>query len=139
MNRPTLLKIIGLAPLVGILGIFVWNILSNVTSPHPGKPSYDLHCASCHGDDGEGVRQLVPTLIKADYAINNFDSIPCWIKNGMNYPITVNGKAYDQPMYPIDIDEVEVSNIMNYLAEEMLKTEQKTSSQKVKELWKSCK
>ena len=38
----------------------------------------------------------------------------------MNSPITVNGKKYDQTMYPIEISEVEMANLMNYLAQELV-------------------
>lgn len=138
MNKQTIFKIIGLAPIVGILIIFAWNINSNAKYENAGKASYKVHCSSCHGDDGEGVRQLVPTLIQADYAIQHFDSLPCWIKNGMNHPITVNGKPYNQPMYPIKADEVEITNIINYVSEELLKTKKQVNSKWVKEKLEKC-
>lgn len=138
MNKQTIFKIIGLAPIVGILVIFAWNINSNATYEKAGKASYKLHCSGCHGDNGEGVRQLIPTLIQADYAVQHFDSIPCWISKGMNHPITVNGKNYEQSMYPIDIDEVEMTNIINYISEEFLKTNKQVNSKWVKEKLQQC-
>ncbi|MCW5907427.1 MAG: cytochrome c [Chitinophagales bacterium] len=129
-----------LAPLTIVLiaAIFIYNIVTNGYIQHPGKTSYQKECAQCHGDKGEGIKSLIPPLIDADFAIQNIDSIPCWIKNGLNHPITVNGKLYDQPMYPISIDEIQTANIINYISREFLKNKTEVNSAWVKEKWNNC-
>lgn len=121
------------------LGFFLYMAFLYPETTHPGKPLYTQHCSSCHGDNGEGVQLLIPTLINADFAMQNFDSIPCWIINGMDRAITVNGKKYEQTMYPIAIDEVQTANIVNYLQETFLHTTNKVDEKWVSERLKNCK
>ncbi len=130
-----LLKI---SPILMVLGFIASNLFTFGVIDHPGKAVYELHCADCHSKDGRGVRQLIPPLVNADVAIAKFDSIPCWIKNGMNGALMVNGVLYNQPMYPIKLNEVEVANVMNYIAKEFLKTEKQIKSETVKQITNSC-
>ncbi|MBP7389669.1 MAG: c-type cytochrome [Chitinophagales bacterium] len=129
------------APLaiVLIIGIFVFNVATHGTIQHPGKPLYVKHCEQCHGENGEGIMSLVPPLASSDFAIANFDSIPCWIKHGITYPIIVNGKSFDQPMYGVKLDEIQTANIINYLNDEFLKTNRTANSVWVKKQWEKCK
>lgn len=124
--------------MVIVVVVFVLNIITHGSIQHPGKSSYQTNCAPCHGDNGEGIKVLIPPLMKADFAKNNFDSIPCWLKNGINHSIVVNGVEYDQPMYGLDMDEIQIANVMNYLSKELLNSEQETNSLKVKEILKNC-
>lgn len=118
---------------------FIINFITHGSVQHPGKTTYDNQCAICHGEKGEGIKVLVPPLMESDFACSNFDSIPCWMKNGMSHAITVNGVAYDQNMYGLELDEVQMANIMNYLSAEFLKTDRQVSSKWVKQQLNSCK
>lgn len=130
-----------LAPLtiIIIIGVFVINVATHGTIQHPGKPLYTKHCEQCHGEKGEGIRSLVPPLAQADFASANFDSLPCWITNGISRPITVNGQLFDQPMYGIKLDEVQTANIISYMNDEFLKTDRTANSIWVKKQWDNCK
>ncbi len=130
-----------LAPftIVVIVAIFIWNIFSHGSIQHPGKSTYQSRCAQCHGDKGEGIKTLTPPLFQADLPVQQFDSLPCWIKHGMNRPIQVNGITYDQPMYPIEVDEIQTANVINYLCEEFFGYDTTVNSIWVKEKWKNCK
>lgn len=100
--------------------VFLYMTYFNAAYDHPGKYVYKSRCASCHGDNGEGTQSLVPPLADADMARNGLDSLPCWLHRGMNTAIIVNGKPYNQTMYPIAISEVEMANLLNYLASDMV-------------------
>ncbi len=114
-------KILILTPAVVIFAIFIYNFLFLSRTPSPGMMSYKRHCANCHGEQGEGVRQLIPPLKNSDYAAKWLDSLPCWLTNGMSHAVIVNGKLYEQSMYPIrEIGDVELANIMNYVDQEFL-------------------
>ena len=115
------------------------NVIGHGSIQHPGKSSYQSKCASCHGDNGEGIKTLVPPLANADFALHNFDSIPCWLKNGLNHPIKVNGIEYDQPMYGLEMDEIQIANVMNYISKELLHSDKEINSLTVKKLLKGCK
>ena len=123
-------------PLIAI--IFVWNVIVHGTIQHPGKSTYQSRCAQCHGDNGEGIKALTPPLLKADLPVQQFDSLPCWIKFGMNHPIKVNGVEYDQPMYPNEVDEIQTANVINFICQEFLKYDTTVNSIWVKEHWKAC-
>ncbi len=130
-----------LAPffIVLIVAVFVANILTHGSIEHPGKTVYDNRCAMCHGKEGEGIKVLVPPLKDADFARQNFDSIPCWIKNGMTRPITVNGANYEQNMFGIELDEVQTANVINYISRDLLKSDRRINSEWVKGRLRECK
>ena len=121
-----------------IMVIFIWNVATHGSIQHPGKSTYQSKCAQCHGDNGEGIKTLTPPLIKSDFAMAHFDSVPCWLKFGMNHPIKVNGVDYDQPMYPNEIDEIQTSNVINYINKEFFNLDTAVNSIWVKEKWKNC-
>lgn len=129
-----------LAPfaIVLIVAIFIYNIATHGHIQHPGKTTYQRECAQCHGDEGEGIETLIPPLANSDLAKQNFDSIPCWLKFGINHRITVNGKQYDQPMYGLKMDDVETANVINYINAQFLKTDRQINSQWVKQQWLNC-
>ncbi|MBL7777318.1 MAG: cytochrome c [Chitinophagales bacterium] len=146
MDKPKLnflskFKIAALAPLAIVLLLlwFVYNVYTNGQVQHPGKSTYQTECAGCHGDNGEGTAQLIPPLVRADYAIRHFDSIPCWITNGMNHPIIVNDIEYNQVMYGKPLSDVEAANVINYVAQQFLKNDRKVNSAWVNQQWQKCK
>lgn len=124
---------------IAFFAFFLYMAFVYPETTHPGKPLYAQHCSSCHGDHGEGVQLLIPPLAKSDFAVQHFDSIPCWIKNGMDRPITVNDRRFEQTMYPIAIDEVQTANIINYIQAEFLHTGHPVDEAWVKEKLKNCK
>lgn len=118
--------------------VFLYMTYFNAAYDHPGRYVYKSRCASCHGDNGEGTQSLVPPLLDADLAKQNLDSLPCWLFRGMNYPIVVNGKPYEQTMYPIAISEVEMANLLNYLATEMVHANKHYKADSVLIVMKKC-
>ena len=120
------------------IAVFLYMSYFNAAYDHPGKYVYKARCSSCHGDDGEGTQSLVPPLADADMARNNLDSLPCWLFHGMNTPITVNGKAYDQTMYPIYMSEVEMANLLNYMAQDMIHINKHYKADSILIVMKKC-
>lgn len=103
-------KIIGLV----VVGMFL--ILSACTGKYEhGKRIYTAKCASCHMEDGTGLRGVIPPLANSDFLQQNQSSLVCIVKNGMNGPVVVNGKSYDNAMNPIDINDVQLTNVINYI------------------------
>lgn len=139
MKAKRILQIIAPFTMVIVIVVFVLNIIAHGSIQHPGKSSYQSRCAQCHGDNGEGIKVLIPPLLHSDFARNNFDSIPCWLKNGITHKILVNGIEYEQPMYGLDMDEIQIANVMNYLSKELLDTTREINSIEVKAILKNCK
>ena len=120
------------------VAFFLYMTFFHSAYEHPGRYVYMDHCASCHGEKGEGIQKLVPPLADADMARTHYDSLPCWILYGMNHPVTVNGLQYDQPMYPTRMTDIEMTNLLNYLATEMVHIEKHYKSEQVVRMMQVC-
>ena len=139
LNSSRIIKYLAPFTILVIVLIFIYNVITHGNIQHPGKTTYQNKCAGCHGDKAEGIRELIPPLNDSQFALQHFDSIPCWLKNGLNHPITVNGIKYDQPMYGVEMDEIQIANVMNYMSKELLNSEKEINSIEVKEKLKMCK
>lgn len=81
-----------------------------------GRNLYNYYCASCHMDDGSGLKGLYPPLAGADYLAKNQDKIACIIRYGLTDSILVNDKIYSQEMPGVkDLNDVQITNIINYV------------------------
>ncbi|MFN8276162.1 MAG: cytochrome c [Chitinophagales bacterium] len=121
------------------LGFFFYMSFFNAAYDHPGKSVYVNRCASCHGDQGEGIQKLVPPIASSDYLAANFGQLPCIVRNGINGTMVVNQVTYNQPMYPIVISDVEMANLMNYMSSELLHQEYITTAEQVAQTLSQCK
>ena len=139
MSSKKILQFIARFAIPIIVILFIYNIYSHGTIIHPGKALFKAQCSQCHGEDGKGIKALVPPLQNSDYAARNLDSIPCWLKFGMNHPVIVHDTVYDQPMYPSEIDEVQTANVINFMNREFFKSDREVNPEWVKEKWKNCK
>lgn len=65
-----------------------------------GKRVYQLHCARCHGNNGEGLAQLYPPLAGADWLRDsaNVTQAICMVRYGRADSLQVNGRWYNLPM-----------------------------------------
>ncbi len=85
--------------------------------PYPqGQALYQTHCASCHMDDGLGLRGVIPPLANADYIARDPAAMACIIRYGLQGEVVVNAKTYNQPMEGIpQLTEFQIANIINYI------------------------
>ena len=109
---------------IWILSLFVFTLLSMMMirtcerPPKKGEEIFMNHCASCHGNDGEGFRNLIPPLTDAKFLQENRDEFGCIVAYGISRKIEVNGKTYRQPMYGIsELSATEIANVGNYIYE----------------------
>lgn len=66
--------------------------------------------------DGAGLKSLIPTLVKADYLLDNPLKTACIIRYGIEDTLIVNGNQYTQAMAAVPIlSDFEIANIMNYI------------------------
>ena len=79
-----------------------------------GKDIYRANCQNCHGENGEGLGELAPPLTDSVFLEKNKSKLACYIKNGTDQPMVINGKTYQgkMPAFPklqtIDIAQVTV-------------------------------
>jgi mono/diheme cytochrome c family protein len=108
---------LGAPPLTFLL--FTLTFLLPACSPTPyrqGESLYVTHCASCHIDDGLGLRGVIPPLAGADYVARDPAAIACIIRNGLEGEIVVNGTTYNEPMEGLpQLSDFQIANIINYI------------------------
>jgi mono/diheme cytochrome c family protein len=82
-----------------------------------GQRSYTVHCANCHGKEGEGIGKLFPPVAKSDYLMNNLDKLSCIIKYGQKGEIVVNGISYNMEMpAQAQLSPIEIAEISTFIA-----------------------
>lgn len=89
---------------------------------HQGERLYVQHCASCHGDQGEGIGQLVPPLANSDYLAQHSNQLACIVRVGLKGPIVVNGVDYNQLMLGVQdttthrqLSPAQITNLLNFI------------------------
>ena len=60
-----------------------------------GFELYSVYCAACHGMDGNGKDKLAPPLVNSEYVSGSKERLGMLLLNGVQGPITVDGKRYD--------------------------------------------
>lgn len=107
-------------PLI-LAGIILIGVLFVIRSGdrQPGALLYEAHCQNCHQDDGTGLKALIPPLKSADWLAYNQDTLACIIRHGMDGPMTVNGKFFDEKMPANEqLTEGQIMNIINFINNE---------------------
>ncbi len=100
--------------LVILLSFFLY--LSFGQKTEHGQQLYQHYCASCHMEDGTGLRGLIPPLANADYLRKYPSNISCIIYRGMSTPVVVNGTTYNRPMPGnLELSFVDITNLVNYI------------------------
>ena len=72
--------------------LFTKPFLDNRTA---GFRLYNTYCLSCHGHDGKGNAQLAPPLYPSEYVTGPAEKMILIALQGLQGPVTVNGKKYD--------------------------------------------
>jgi len=81
-----------------------------------GEKLYQTHCSSCHGEQGEGLRRLIPPVAASDYVAKHRDQLPCLIRRGVKGPMVVNGILYNQVMPGHeDLTDSQITNLLNFV------------------------
>jgi mono/diheme cytochrome c family protein len=100
-----------------------------------GKRIYISLCSNCHGEDGSGLKLLIPALNKNDF-LKSTDSLVCIIRNGVNAD-SLDSKLSVMPSHK-KITAVEMTNLINYVQKEFLENKIYTPINKVEEYLKKC-
>lgn len=81
-----------------------------------GSVLYISHCQNCHGEKGEGLRDLIPPLTDSTYLSNNRPSLACYLKNGLKGKITVAGRNFEGEMPAAnDLSPIEIAKVLTYV------------------------
>ncbi len=130
-------KIRWIIPMI-LLGGIPFTLLYTSKGSNPSKQLYQANCASCHMDQGEGLKKLIPPLAEADYLAQT-EKLACIIRNGMEGEVIVNGVSYNQPMPSNEtLSEIEITNLINYIRNEWGNKHPYLSPQEVKKHLEEC-
>ncbi|WP_113635041.1 c-type cytochrome [Nubsella zeaxanthinifaciens] len=81
-----------------------------------GKDIYESRCQNCHGKNGEGLGELAPPLTDTVFLKANKQQLACYIKNGANQPMLINGKTYQEKMPAFkDLHDIDVAQVIVYI------------------------
>jgi len=79
-----------------------------------GQNVYATYCMSCHMENGEGLENAFPSLVKTGN-LNDKNRLVKIILQGMRGPISVNGVKYESEMAGADLTDKEVADVINYI------------------------
>lgn len=104
-----------------------------------GQQLYLQQCASCHMDDGSGLRGLIPPLAGSDYLTRHRDQLACVIRYGQQGEVVVNGRSYNKPMPGnTKLTEVHLVNLLNYIQSNFGNNNKPFTVQEVKQALQRC-
>lgn len=99
-----------------ILSIVLFQDSELTESMERGNEIYSDFCITCHLSKGEGVPYTFPPLAKSDYLMNNREQSIKTVKYGLQGEITVNGIVYNSGMAAMGLEDEEIADVMNYIA-----------------------
>jgi mono/diheme cytochrome c family protein len=92
------------------------NIVSTIPAGSKSALLYNQYCASCHKDNGMGVKGIFPSLQTSLIVVNSPKELIKKILSGSNGPATINGITYDTPMPSFAfLKDDELMEIMTYV------------------------
>lgn len=81
-----------------------------------GRDLYVKRCQNCHGDQGEGLADLIPPLTDTVFLKKNKNNLACIIKNGMSGEIQVDGRKFNEKMRPnADLTDIDIAQLIVYI------------------------
>jgi len=80
-----------------------------------GKRMY-VQCLSCHQANGRGLYPVYPPLVDSEFVLGDPVRLASIIMHGLEGPIEVLGRRYDQQMPPVPIkDDADIAAVMTYV------------------------
>ena len=84
-------------------------------SPQRGRILYLAHCSMCHQVTGAGVPGSYPPLAGADYLRDHRREAILALLEGLDRPLTVNGRSYHGRMPPAVLNDLQVADVMTFV------------------------
>ena len=88
-----------------------------LTRAQMGKKVFDTTCIACHQANGMGVPGQYPPLVASEWVTGSEERIIRIVLHGLNGPITVEGKEYNNVMAPLGgaLKDEQVANVISYV------------------------
>lgn len=91
-----------------------------LTRAQLGKRVFLSTCATCHQANGQGVPGQFPPLAGSEWAQGNEERIIRIVLHGLNGPITVENKEFNNVMAPLGavLKDDQIANVLSYVRSE---------------------
>lgn len=91
-----------------------------VTPAQLGKRVFNTTCITCHQATGQGVPGVYPPLAGSEWATGSEERIIRIVLHGLNGPITVEGKEYNNAMASLGgaLKDDQIANVLTYVRSE---------------------
>ena len=80
-----------------------------------GKEIYINQCQSCHMEAGEGIEDVYPPFVKSDYLMKDKARSIRIAMYGAFEEMKVNGKVYNSEMTSLELNDQQVTDVLNYV------------------------
>jgi mono/diheme cytochrome c family protein len=80
-----------------------------------GKDIYSTQCQSCHMEAGEGLEDVYPPFTKSDYLMADKARSIRVVMFGAFEEMKVNGKVYNSEMANLELNDQQISDVLNYV------------------------
>ncbi|WP_348698356.1 copper-containing nitrite reductase [Duganella fentianensis] len=84
-----------------------------------GKAVFDSNCAVCHQADAKGVAGVFPPLAHSDFFQQRPYEMAHIVLNGRSGTMVVNGQKYNGVMPAQDLNDEDISAVINYISVEL--------------------
>lgn len=96
-------------------------------------------CATCHGNDGEGIEHVAPPLRGSQYVEGPSERLAMIILHGLEGPVHIKGQLYNfngtMPDFGNNFNDKEITDIIRYLHNAFVSTPtDRIKADKIKEL-----
>ena len=99
-----------------------------------GESLYKIHCEKCHMADGSGLAKLIPPLDSSKLKLSDPPKLICLIKMGL----PVNAQTGQQMPPNSSLNDVEMTNLINFLGSKYDSNTQTVKVQEVKKIMSEC-
>ena len=88
-----------------------------LTRAQMGKKVFDTTCIACHQANGLGVPGQYPPLVASEWVTGSEERLVRIVLHGLNGPITVEGKEYNNVMAPLGgaLKDEQIANVLSYV------------------------
>lgn len=81
-----------------------------------GQKIYNTYCISCHQADGKGDGNRYPPLVESDWVTGDKNRLTKVILEGLEGPISVNGKSFNDMMPKMDfLSDEDIAKVLTYI------------------------
>jgi mono/diheme cytochrome c family protein len=96
------------------------NAVVALTRAQLGKRVFTGTCIACHQANGLGIPGQYPPLAGSEWAQGNEERVISIVLHGLNGPITVEGKDYNNVMAPLGevLKDEQIANVISYVRAE---------------------